>query len=69
MSVTAGPSGGAKMLDHLKSSIENIGGIVSPVQVSVPNGTDAFMPDGYLKNPQTRQELKSAISNALNTVK
>jgi len=65
MSATAGPGASAGALTHLKSSIENIGGIVLAKQISVPNAHQAFDAQGQLANPNAENELKNLIKEAV----
>jgi NAD(P)H-dependent FMN reductase len=66
MSVSPGNNGGARGLPHLRTIMEDVGGIVLPQQVSVPNGNSAFDAQGNLTNPQAKSELQQLIKKALN---
>ncbi len=65
ISATPGAGGGARGLAHLKTVIENIGGIVMPQQILVPNADQAFDEQGHLKNLKLKMELQQLIKAAL----
>lgn len=65
MSASPGEGGGSKALNHLRLILQNIGGEVVDLQVSVPNAYNAFNMDGSLKNPQTKERLKQEIQQLL----
>lgn len=65
MSTSPGGGGGARVLGHLKTIIENIGGKVVEQQIAVPNGFTAFDAQGHLTDPAIRKNLESAIRTAI----
>lgn len=65
MSTSPGGGGGARVLAHLKTIIENIGGKVVDQQVAVPNGFNAFDAQGHLKDPAMRANLEKAVRSAV----
>lgn len=65
MSASPGPGGGKRALVHLKAVIENVGGIVLPLEVSVPNAYEAFNDQGNLKDPQLKMNLEKLVQAAL----
>lgn len=65
MSTSAGPSGGARGLIHLRAIIEGIGGTVLSKQVVVPDAYNAFTEQGKLKNAELEKELEMQVQTAL----
>lgn len=65
MSVSPGPTGGARGLVHLRTIIEAIGGTVLSDQIAVPNGANAFDDKGLLKNQQQQKDLQQLVKRAL----
>lgn len=65
MSTSPGSQGGSRGLVHLRSIIENIGGTVVKEQISIPNGSTAFEPNGKLKDPKQEAELQKLIENTI----
>lgn len=65
MSASPGKGGAERALTHLSTIVQNIGGTVVGIQLSVPDSFSAFAPDGSLKNPQLQEKLKQEIEQLL----
>lgn len=65
MGASAGKSGGAKALEHLRSVIEAIGGEMVSGEVRVGQAYNQFNSDGSLKNQKIQQELSLEIGQLL----
>lgn len=65
MSTSPGQGGGARALVHLKQIIENVGGKVVSIQVSVKQAHTAFDENGTLLNPAIKKELREEIQELL----
>jgi chromate reductase, NAD(P)H dehydrogenase (quinone) len=65
MSASPGSNGGARGLVHLRTILENIGGIVLSQQVVVPDAYNAFDEQGHLKNEKVKKELKELVHTAI----
>lgn len=65
MSASPGPSGGARGLGHLRTIIENIGGVVIPQQIVVPDAYRAFDEKGCLKNQKLKIELQQILESVI----
>ena len=50
MSTSTGALGGLRGLVHLRAILGNIGVLVLPEQVSIPNAAEAFTADGQLQD-------------------
>lgn len=68
MSASPSPHGGIKGLEHLRTIIKNIGGIVIPQSITVGNAYTAFDERGNLKDKKLHTELKCLIKNSIDTV-
>jgi chromate reductase, NAD(P)H dehydrogenase (quinone) len=67
MSASPGQGGGARGLVHLKQIIENVGGKVVSIKVSVKQAHTAFDEKGALINPAVKNELRDEIQELLQT--
>lgn len=65
MSASPNKKGGAKGLIHLKAIIEDCGGEVFPIQISIPDAYNAFDENGNLKDPNQTQALTDLVRQAL----
>jgi chromate reductase, NAD(P)H dehydrogenase (quinone) len=65
MSASPGPGGGARGLEHLRTIIENVGGIVVQQRLSVPNAYNAFDPQGALRDDTLKHKLSEEIQQLL----
>lgn len=65
MSASPGSLGGARGLIHLRSIIQNIGGVVVSGQIVVPGAYDAFDEQGHLKDKALREQLKELVQKSL----
>lgn len=65
MSASPGTGGGSRALQHLRSILQNAGGEVIDLQVSVPDSFNAFTHQGKLKNPQMKDQLKQEVQQLL----
>ncbi len=50
MSASPGALGGLRGLVHVRAMLGNIGVIILPTQISIPQAHEAFQPDGKLKD-------------------
>lgn len=65
MSASPGKGGGSRAIEHLRAIIQNVGGEVMSLQVSVPDAYNAFTPQGNLKDPQMKNQLEQEIQQLL----
>jgi chromate reductase len=66
MSTSPGPGGGSRVLVHLGSVIENVGGEVVKIQLAVPNAESSFNQQGLLQNSVAKEQLKQEIQQLIN---
>lgn len=64
MSASPGAGGGSRGLAHLRSIIENVGGVVIPQTVVIPDAYKAFDVDGHLQDPKLKSELLQLVQKA-----
>lgn len=67
MSASPGAGGGARGLVHLRSIIENSGGVVIPQQLVVSDAYNAFDDQGHLKSEKIKDEMQQLIQIALHS--
>jgi NAD(P)H-dependent FMN reductase len=65
MSCSPGPGGAAKGLVHLRAIIENIGGEVVPLELSVPYSESVFNPEGKLEKEQVQEAMQKELRQLL----
>jgi chromate reductase len=58
MSASPGALGGLRALVHVRSILGNIGVVVLPDQIAVPNAHEAFNADGSLKDPKQQADVE-----------
>lgn len=63
MSASPGRGGGGRALAHLKGVIENVGGVVMPTQVTIPNAHNYFSKKDRGENPQLKEEIEELLQN------
>jgi chromate reductase, NAD(P)H dehydrogenase (quinone) len=61
MSASPGLGGGSRSLSHLQTVIQNVGGEVIGLQLTVPNAYTAFDNQGRLKDSALQEQLKKEI--------
>lgn len=67
MSASPGGGGGGRALVHLRSILEALGGEVIPLQVTVPNASQAFNDKGGFASPALKEGLQNEIDQLLQT--
>lgn len=68
MSASTGVLGGLRGLVHLRAILGNINVLVLPNQITVPRASEAFLPDGTLKDPQQQlavEQLGAKLATVL----
>jgi chromate reductase, NAD(P)H dehydrogenase (quinone) len=65
MSASPGSGGGNRGLVHLRTILENLGGIVIPQQVTVPDAYNAFDAQGHIKNENLKKEIQQLVQTAI----
>jgi len=61
MSTSPGGGGGARGLKHLRNILENLGGNVVSLEVSVPKAHEVFDSKGNLNDTAMKQELQDEV--------
>lgn len=72
MSAAAGVFGGLRSLVHLRSILGNIGVLVIPDQVTLPQAVNAFEPDGALRDENMKkrvERLGASLADMLHKLK
>lgn len=64
MSATPGQGGGTRALAHLQVIIENVGGIVMPEKMALPNAYSAFDEKGHLTEMKQNKRLTAIVKQA-----
>lgn len=65
MSVSPGPLGGSRGLNHLRTIVQNIGGNVLTTEISVPNGTNVFNSQGKIQDRALKEQIKKGVKELL----
>lgn len=65
LSASPGQTGGARGLEHLRTILTNVGGVVATDQIVVPDAFNAFNEQGKLKDKQLSDKLKQVIQTAV----
>lgn len=65
LSASPGPTGGARGLEHLRTILTNVGGVVVTDQIVVPDAFNAFTAQGKLKDKQLSDKLKQVVQTAV----
>jgi FMN reductase len=65
LGVAGGTIGAIKALEHLRSVVSHIGGIVLPLPISVANVQRVFGQDGRCLDPDAEQLIRSVATNLL----
>lgn len=68
MSISPGALGGVKSLIHTRTILSNIGCIVLPGQVAVPNAFNAFDNDGKLADKSLQQRVEQIAVTVYQTI-
>lgn len=69
-SATNGAMGGYRGLTQLRQMMElGLGALVQPEMVSVGGASDAFGPDGALKNPRTADFMRSVVEKLVDNAR
>jgi chromate reductase len=68
LGVAAGSIGAIKSLEHLRSVISHVGGLVLPVPISVANVQRVFDKDGRCLDPQVEKLVRSVPLNLLSYI-
>jgi NAD(P)H-dependent FMN reductase len=65
LAASNGQIGGVRGLWQLRIPLEGLGVFVHPDMFTMPNGGQAFGPDGSLTDPQVRERLEKMLSGYL----
>ena len=68
LGVAAGSIGAIKSLEHLRSVVSHIGGLVLPLPVSVANVQRVFDQDGRCLEPQVEKLIRTVPLNLLSYI-
>lgn len=69
LSASPGALGGLRGLVHLRAILGNIGMIVLPDQVAISTASEAFNPDGSLKDAKQGPKLEGAVKKLVEAVR
>ena len=69
MSASPGALGGLRGLVHVRSILTNIGTIVIPDQIAIPEAFNAFTADGSLKEDRQQKKIESLVVKFIDMVK
>lgn len=64
MSASPGKGGGSRGLVHLRGVIEDVGGIVVPKQVTIPNAHQYFSQKDRPENPSLKEEIQQLLQSS-----
>ncbi len=68
LGVAAGSIGAIKALEHLRSVLSHIGGLVLPLPISVANVQRVFDKDGHCLEPQVEKLIRTVPLNLLSYI-
>ncbi|WP_338863541.1 NAD(P)H-dependent oxidoreductase [Myxococcus stipitatus] len=69
MGASPGPFGTARMQPHLRQVLSSTGALVLPTQVHVMRASEAFTPEGALKDPARQKEVEALVTELVERVK
>ncbi|HAI13397.1 MAG TPA: hypothetical protein DCM28_16945 [Phycisphaerales bacterium] len=69
MGTSPGGLGAMRVLRHAREIFGNIGGLVIPQQVAVPNGADVFAADGNIADESVRTRLEEMVKAMVKTTR
>ncbi|QSQ12890.1 NADPH-dependent FMN reductase [Myxococcus landrumensis] len=69
MGATPGPFGTARMQPHLRQVLSSTGALVLPTQMHVARASEAFSPEGALKDPARQREVDALVAELVARVK
>ncbi|MBX3389617.1 MAG: NAD(P)H-dependent oxidoreductase [Phycisphaeraceae bacterium] len=59
LGASPGAFGAARSLIHLRAILAHVGAVVLPDQATIPNASEAFTPDGGLKDPKQQARIEA----------